>query len=244
MPRQKRVKVTFEQICRVALRIAIVLITASIRAKAPEQDQVTVRVDAANKIAPFKPIYAFFGYDEANYTYTENGRKLIGELTATTDAPVVFRTHFLLATGDGTPTLKWGSTNAYVEDAAGRGKYDWTIVDRIFETYLQAHGKPFVEVGFMPQALSSAPTPYESAWIPGARNNGYAAGWAHPPRDYAKWGELIYRWAEHCEEKYGKEEAESWYWEVWNEPNIFYWQGTPEEYFKLYDYAVAAVKRS
>ncbi len=227
-----------------AFGLAILLIAVSTQAQAPAQDPVKVRVNAAGKIAPFKPIYAFFGYDEPNYTYTENGRKLIGELSALTNVPVLFRTHFLLATGDGTPGLKWGSTNAYVEDAMGHGKYDWTIVDRIFDTYLQVHGKPFVEIGFMPEALSSKPQPYHSGWIAGEANEGYAAGWSHPPRDYTKWGEVVYRWAEHCAEKYGEQEAESWYWEVWNEPNIFYWQGTQEEYFKLYDYAVAAVKRA
>ena len=45
-------------------------------------------------------------------------------------------------------------------------------------------------------------------------------------------------------ERYGRAEVETWYWEVWNEPNIFYWRGTPEEYHKLYDYAVDAVKRA
>ena len=202
------------------------------------------RVDAAQKIAPFKPIYAFFGYDEANYTYTDKGRKLVRELAALTDAPVSLRTHFLLATGDGTPGLKWGSTNAYSEDAKGNAAYDWTVVDRIFDTYLQAHAKPFVEIGFMPQAISSKPDPYHSPWIPGAPNKDYAAGWAYPPNDYGKWAELVYQWAQHCARKYGQERAESWYWEVWNEPNIFYWQGTQEEYFKLYDYAVVAVKRA
>ena len=62
--------------------------------------------------------------------------------------------------------------------------------------------------------------------------------------DYAKWGELIYQWVRHSVERYGKEEVESWYWEVWNEPDISYWRGTPEEYCKLYDYAVKAVKRA
>jgi xylan 1,4-beta-xylosidase len=219
---------------------ALLLTVSSVHA----QDQVSIRVDASQKVAAFKPIYAFFGYDEANYTYTENSKKLIGELTALTDAPVSLRTHFLLATGDGTPDLKWGSTNAYTEDAKGNPVYDWTITDRIFDTYLQAHAKPFVEIGFMPQALSSKPNPYHLPWIPGAPNKDYAAGWAYPPNDYGKWGELVYQWAEHCAQKYGKERAESWYWEVWNEPNIFYWQRTPEEYFKLYDYAVAGVKRA
>jgi xylan 1,4-beta-xylosidase len=136
-----------------------------------------------------------------------------------------------------------GSTNADVEDANGAALYDWTIVDRIFDTYLHAHAKPFVEIGFMPQALSTKPNPYHSTWIPGAANKDYPAGWAYPPKDYSKWGELVFQLARHTAEKYGREQTESWYWEVWNEPNIFYWQGTQEEYLKLYDYAVAAVKR-
>ena len=208
------------------------------------QDKVAVRVNAAQQMEPFRPIFAYFGYDEPNYTYTKNGSKLIGELTALTDAPVYFRTHFLLATGDGTPGLKWGSTNAYTKDDSGRAVYDWTIIDRIFDTYIQAHARPFVEIGFMPQALSSKPEPYHPTWIPGAANRDYAIGWSYPPSDYEKWGELVYQWARHCAERYGKKEAESWYWEVWNEPNISYWHGTEEEYNKLYDYAVTAVKRA
>lgn len=208
------------------------------------QEQVEVRVNVGQKSSEFKPIYAFFGYDEPNYTYTKNGSKLVGELAAATDATVYFRTHFLLATGDGAPGLKWGSTNAYTEDAGGNAVYDWSIADRIFDTYLEAHAKPFVEIGFTPEALSSKPEPYHAPWIPGAANKEYAAGWSYPPKDFKKWGELVYRWAQHCAEKYGKEQAESWYWEVWNEPNIFYWHGTPEEYFKLYDYAATGVKRA
>jgi xylan 1,4-beta-xylosidase len=227
-----------------SLGIAVLLLSVSGQIATPAQDQVTIRVNAAQKIAPFQPIYAFFGYDEPNYTYTRNGSKLVTELAALTDTPVFLRTHFLLATGDGTPGLKWGSTNAYVEDANGAAVYDWTIVDRIFDTYLHAHAKPFVEIGFMPQALSTKPDPYHSTWIPGAANKDYPAGWAYPPKDYSKWGELVFQLARHTAEKYGREQTESWYWEVWNEPNIFYWQGTQEEYLKLYDYAVAAVKRA
>jgi xylan 1,4-beta-xylosidase len=208
------------------------------------QNAVTIRVNAAEKVGRFKPIYAYFGYDEPNYTYTKNGRKLVGELAAMSPAPVYIRTHFMLATGDGTPGLKWGSTNAYTEDASGRPVYDWTITDRIFDTYLQAGAKPFVEIGFMPQALSSKPEPYRPTWIPGAENRDYSIGWSFPPTDYGKWGELVYRWVKHSVEKYGKGQVESWYWEVWNEPDISYWHGTPEEYDKLYDYAAAAVKRA
>jgi xylan 1,4-beta-xylosidase len=96
----------------------------------------------------------------------------------------------------------------------------------------------------MPRALSSKPDPYRPTWIPGAANKDYAIGWSYPPRDYRKWEELVYRWVRHCVEKYGQVEVESWYWEVWNEPDIFYWHGTTEEYEKLYDYTASAVKRA
>ena len=186
-----------------------------------------------------KQVWGFFGYDEPNYTYTANGKKLIGELGALAPQPVYIRTHFLLATGDGKPALKWGSTNAYTEDASGKPVYDWTIVDRIFDTYLQAGAKPFVEIGFMPEALSTHPEPYRHEF---PKSN--YTGWTYPPRDYDKWSELVFRWVEHCVKKYGASEVTSWYWEVWNEPDIQYWHGTPEEYDKLYDYAVKAVKRA
>jgi len=207
-------------------------------------EPVVIHVNAAQAVGSFKPIYAYFGYDEPNYTYTKNGTKLVGELAALSGTPVYIRTHFLLATGDGTPGLKWGSTNAYTEDASGKPVYDWTIIDRIFDTYIGAGAKPFVEIGFMPQALSSKPEPYRPTWIPGTANTDYSIGWSYPPRDYYKWGELIYQWVRHSVEKYGKEQVASWYWEVWNEPDIFYWHGTLEEYEKLYDYAAAAVKRA
>ncbi len=221
--------------------IAFLILSA---ASALPQNTVTIRVDAARTVGAFKPIYAYFGYDEPNYTYTPNGRKLVGELAAMSGTPVYIRTHFMLATGDGTPGLKWGSTNAYTEDPSGKPVYDWTIADRIFDTYLHAGAKPFVEIGFMPKALSSHPEPYRVPWIPGAANPDYAAGWSFPPGDYSKWGELVYRWVKHSVEKYGKAEVASWYWEVWNEPDISYWHGTPDEYDKLYDYAAAAVKRA
>ena len=208
------------------------------------QEPVTIRVDATQRLGSFKPIYGYFGYDEPNYTYTKNGKKLISELAALSSGHVYIRTHFLLATGDGTPGLKWGSTNAYTEDASGKPVYDWTITDRIFDTYLQAGAKPFVEIGFMPQALSSKPEPYKPIWIPGDKNPDYSIGWSYPPKDYARWGELVHQWVRHAVQKYGRSEVASWYWEVWNEPDISYWHGTPEDYDKLYDYAADGVKRA
>ena len=130
------------------------------------------------------------------------------------------RVHSLLVTGDGQAALKWGSTNAYTEDASGKPVYDWTITDRIFDTYLARGMKPLVQIGFMPEALSSHPEPYRHHWKPGDNYNDIYTGWAYPPKDYSKWAELVYQWVTHCVQKYGRAEVESWLWEVWNEPNI------------------------
>jgi len=157
---------------------------------------------------------------------------------------VYFRAHNMLTTGDGTPGLKWGSTNAYTEDSTGNPVYDWTITDRIFDTYLERGVRPYVQLGFMPQALSIKPEPYRHHWTPEAKYDSIYLGWTAPPKDYAKWGELCYQWTRHCVEKYGRDEVGTWWWELWNEPNIRYWGGTPEEYFKLYDYSVAGVRRA
>lgn len=205
---------------------------------------VTIRVDAAASVSPFRPIFRYFGYDEPNYTYMPNGSKLVGELAALSNAPVYLRTHFLLATGDGTPNFKWGSTNVYRETESGVPVFDWTIIDRILGTYTESGARPFVEIGFMPQALSSHPDPYQPAWSPGAAFDKYYVGWSYPPKDYNKWSALIYAWVKHEVERYGAEAVQSWYWEVWNEPDISYWHGTPEEYDKLYDATAAAVKRA
>ena len=207
-------------------------------------ERISIRVGAKRELGPLRPIYSFFGYDEPNYTYMKDGKKLLSQLAAASPVPVYVRVHNLLTTGDGTAALKWGSTNAYTEDADGKPHYDWTIVDRIFDTLLERRMKPLVEIGFMPEALSVKPQPYQHAWSPDQQYRSIFTGWAHPPKDYGKWAELIYQWVRHSVDKYGKSEVESWYWEVWNEPDGGYWQGTPEEYHKLYDYSVDAVKRA
>jgi xylan 1,4-beta-xylosidase len=206
--------------------------------------RVTIQIDTAKTLGPMKPVWSFFGYDEPNYTYMKDGTKLLSELAALSPVPVYVRAHNLLTTGDGTAALKWGSTNAYTEDDSGKPRYDWTIVDRVIDTYMERGMKPLVEIGFMPEALSINPQPYRHSWAPDKPYNSIYTGWAYPPKDYAKWAELVFQWVRHSIERYGKAEVESWYWEVWNEPNIGYWKGTPQEYHKLYDYSVDAVKRA
>jgi xylan 1,4-beta-xylosidase len=208
------------------------------------QNNTNILVDLSKQKTPLKPIYSFFGYDEPNYTYMKDGLKLLSELAALSPVPVYVRVHSLLCTGDGIPALKWGSTNAYTEDEKGHPVYDWHIIDSIFDTFIQRGMKPIAEIGFMPEALSIHPQPYKHEWKPGVAYDKIYTGWAYPPKDYGKWHELVYQWVKHCVQRYGEKEVNTWWWEVWNEPNIGYWKGTPEEYFMLYDYAADAVKKA
>lgn len=206
--------------------------------------QAKVDVNISQELGQLPRIWSWFGYDEPNYTYMKDGKKLLTELSELSPVPVYVRTHSLLVTGDGTAALKWGSTNIYTEDSQGNPVYNWNIVDSIFDTYVKRGMKPLAEIGFMPEALSSHPEPYRHHWKPGDKYSDIITGWAYPPKDYNKWAELIYQWVKHCVSRYGAKEVSSWYWEVWNEADGYYWKGTQEEFFKLYDYTASAVKRA
>lgn len=206
----------------------------------------TIQVDLTKKTnEPLKPIWAWFGYDEPNYTYMKDGKKLLTEISQLSPVPVFIRAHNLLTTGDGTAMLKFGSTNAYTEDANGNAIYSWKIVDSIFDTYIQRGMKPFAQIGFMPEALSVNPQSDSTYTDPTRVKQKHYTGWSYPPKSYEKFAELVYQWVKHSVDRYGKKEVESWYWELWNEPDLsFYWRGTTEDYIKLYDYVADAVKRA
>lgn len=226
--------------------IAIFLVLAllsSIRARAENTDQasVEVHVDLAKSVGPLKPIYRWFGYDESNYTTMKYGKQLLRELHDLSSQPVYVRAHHLLTSGNGVAELKWSSSNVFSLGEEGKPVYDWTITDRTFDEWKSAGVRPFVELGFMPKDLAASVTGvnayqmhYPQPTMAGASNN--------PPKDYALWGELVRKFTEHLVERYGREAVSSWYFEVWNEPDILYWHGTREEYFRLYDYAAAGVR--
>ena len=207
-----------------------------------QQARQTIKIDVhANQVdGTIAPIWSYFGYDEPNYSYAPNGKKLLAELAALSPTPVYVRVHNLLTSGDGSSSLKWGSTNAYTEDSAGKPVYSWAIFDQIFDAFRSTGVKPLVEIGFMPEALSTHPQPYRHSFP----NGDIYTGWAYPPTDYQKWSELVFQFVRHLRERYGEAEVKTWLWEVWNEPDIGYWKGTPEEYFKLYDFSVDAVLRA
>lgn len=225
-------------------KLAIILVFAAAihcGAQIPASSPVVIQVDLAKPIGAYKPIYSWFGYDESNYTTMKYGRQLLTELHDLSPVPVYIRTHHLLTSGNGVPELKWSSSNVFSLSADGKPVYDFTITDQTFDAFIKAGVRPMVELGFMPRDLAATvpgvdtyQVHYPANTTSGASNN--------PPKDYALWGELVRRYTAHLVERYGKAQVSNWYFEVWNEPDISYWHGTPADYFKLYDYAVAGVR--
>ena len=121
----------------------------------------------------------------------------------------------------------------YKEDKNGNPQYNYMYVDVLFDYILSIGMRPFVELGFMPNALASGP-----------QTIFWWRGNVTPPKDYDKWAALIRNLTEHFTERYGAEEVKTWYFEVWNEPNLSpgFWSSTMDEYFKLYKYSVKAIK--
>jgi xylan 1,4-beta-xylosidase len=154
------------------------------------------------------------------------------------------RSHYIFNSGIGWSLPHWGAGNVYHEDAAGRPFYDFSIADQVYDAVVEAGHRPLVELGFTPRALvpeeAEARFAFESSptqWSP------YEAGlWATPPKDHGKWGGLVRALVEHCVARYGADHVRGWLWECWNEPDISYWRGTPEQFHALYDATAAAVK--
>ena len=118
------------------------------------------------------------------------------------------------------------------KDASGSLYYSFFNIDSIFDFLLKIGMKPFIELSFMPAALAS-----------GAATVFHYKANITPPADYAQWETLIKTLIQHLLERYGLVEVRSWFFEVWNEPNLkFFWAATQEEYFKLYKHAVQAIK--
>ncbi|SHM49356.1 xylan 1,4-beta-xylosidase [Chitinophaga jiangningensis] len=120
----------------------------------------------------------------------------------------------------------------YTQDSKGNPRLNFMYVDVLFDFLHSIGMKPFVELGFMPSQLAS-----------GTKTIFWWRGNVTPPNDYDKWGMLVKQLVQHFTERYGEEEVKSWYFEVWNEPNLDgFWAGSQADYFKLYTYAAKAIR--
>lgn len=204
-------------------------------------DMARLVVDCRQWAGPLRRIWTSFGYDELNWTATPRGRRNLATMHTVMEVPYTVRAHNLYTSGTGRGLPHWSSGNVYHEDATGHPVYDWSVIDPIFDAWVHHGCRPIVELGFCPKALvpgsaALALTPMPSVY------SAYEAGlWAWPPRDLRRWHDLVAATVRRYRDRYGRDVVRSWYWEVWNEPDIGYWQGTVEEYCRLYDITVAAV---
>ncbi len=179
-------------------KLAMILISAAATyccAQIPASNTVSIQIDLAKPQGTYKPIYAWFGYDESNFTTMKYGKQLLAELHDLSPVPVYIRAHHLLTSGNGVAELKWSSSNVFSLGPDGKPAYDFTITDQTFDEYMKAGVRPMVELGFMPKDLAATvqgvdayQVHYPGNTIAGASNN--------PPRDYAMWGELVRRYTD------------------------------------------------
>lgn len=185
-----------------------------------------IRVDSQAAARPFPHFWEqVFGSGRAILSLRDSYRRDLRAIQAVTDIHYV-RFHAILH----------DEVGVYDEDATGHPVYNWSYVDQIYDGLLEHGVRPFVELSFMPRKLASSLEPHAFWYKP----------FPSPPKDYSKWGELIYSLARHLVDRYGPDEVAQWYFEVWNEPNIDFWTGRPQQatYFELYDHAARAIKRA
>ncbi len=191
----------------------------------PPQETETVVIDAAAHGQPFPHFWeTVFGSGRAVLSLRESYRQDLRKVKSVTQMQYV-RFHAIFHDEIG----------LYDEDAGGRPIYNFTYIDQIYDGLLENGVRPFVELSFMPRRLASALTEQAFWYKP----------LVAPPKDWGKWEDLVYRFAQHLVDRYGIDEVAQWYFEVWNEPNIDFWAGQPKEstYYELYDRSARALKR-
>lgn len=204
-----------------------------------------VVVDVSAVRGELTAIWASLGYDEINWTYRPQGKRLLAAIGEFSPDPFYVRPHYMFCSGSGLSLPHWGNGNVYHEDNAGVPFYDFTILDQAYDAIVGAGHHVLVELGFTPRALvpDKAAGTFTTIASP-TLYSAYESGlWAFPPKDYSRWADLCAAVAGHVLDRYGSGEVSHWVWELWNEPDIFYWQGTPQQYYDLYTVTVKAIRR-
>jgi len=187
--------------------------------------QETITIDTSVAARPFPHFWEqMFGSGRAVLSLRDDYRKDLRAVRGITNSEYI-RFHAILDDENG----------VFAEDKNGNPIYNFSYVDQIYDGLLENNVRPFVELSFMPRALALNLTPHPFWYKP----------FPSPPNDPAKWSALIEAFTQHLVERYGKDEVEKWYFEVWNEPNIDFWNGNPRQqtYFALYDLSARAIKK-
>ncbi|WP_329742216.1 GH39 family glycosyl hydrolase [Dyella sp. A6] len=220
--------------------LAASLLTVGVAQAAPAaSDTVQIHVDAKAAGKPFPHFWEqMFGSGRAILSLRDDYRKdLVAVHKATGFGYVRFHGIFDDEVGlfhlgkPGQPFYNAADTSSKDDKPV----YNFSYVDQIYDGLLARGVRPFVELSFMPQAMSSDPKALQGFW--------YHPNIA-PPKDYALWDGMIRAFAKHLIARYGIDEVSKWYFEVWNEPNIGFWAGKPKmaTYFTLYDHTARALK--
>jgi xylan 1,4-beta-xylosidase len=207
------------QIC--LLLAACAAFPATPRAAAQE----TVVVDAQGPRTPFPHFWEqMFGSGRAILSLRESYRDDLRAVKQVADFRYV-RFHAILH----------DEVDVYNEDEHGNPVYNFSYVDQIYDGLLSNGVRPFVEISFMPRKLAFNPDALHPFWY---KPN------VSPPKSMDRWDDLIRHFAQHLVDRYGIDEVSKWYFEVWNEPNIDFWNGIPrqESYFDLYAHTARALK--
>ncbi|HXE14194.1 MAG TPA: hypothetical protein VN633_18850 [Bryobacteraceae bacterium] len=214
-------KSTFRLPLVTGIALAAVVIVLSPLAMAQDE---TITIDPSAAAKPFPHFWEqMFGSGRAVLSLRESYRSDLRATKRITDFQYV-RFHGILDHEIG----------VYEEDPQGRPIYNFSYVDQIYDGLLAEGVKPFVEISFMPPKLAANPAPHPFWYKP----------LPSPPKDPQKWAALVTAFVGHLLDRYGKDEIESWYFEVWNEPNIDFWDGVPKQqtYFDFYDVTAPAIK--
>ena len=213
------------------------LLSCGLSATAAAQTIEHITIDAKAATTPFPHFWEqTFGSGRAILALRDSYRQDIRTVKQATDFKSVrFHGIFNDEVGLYDPDRQTKNPGLAAQKANDASVYNFSYIDQIYDGLLDQGVRPFVEMSFMPKKMASDPSASQSFWY---KPN------PSPPKDYAEWDKMIVAFATHLVARYGIDEVSTWKFEVWNEPNLDFWGGRPNQatYFTLYDHTARALK--
>jgi xylan 1,4-beta-xylosidase len=211
-------------LCAFSFALAVIFAQKVPNVEAQSSPNVIV-IDAKAPSHPFPHFWEqMFGSGRAILALRESYQRDLRAVKRTTDFTYV-RFHGILN----------DEVGVYDEDSQGNPVYNFSYVDQIYDSLLANHVRPFVELSFMPNKMAASKILHPFWYKPNVS----------PPKNWSRWDGLIEAFVQHLIDRYGIDEVAQWYFEVWNEPNLDFWAGQPQQdtYWDLYDHTALAIKK-